>query len=285
MTSTPLTDQELAGIEAVVRNAPLVGADIDPGTAAALLAEVRRLRAAEPDPEAIHCHFGLTYANYLVLPRTLLQSMDDKWQTRFVALLRRFNEAFTHVPQADGYKVDAAVEREISDLDEDEQKQFGVTEDWYRGETPPEGLDEAGLREWEAEHEDPEGPVYYRDGQEVDGDEIVLIPVPDPVPHYNRGRAYIQPQLGLPDTWVSPKTRVPFDLHADYPVTRAQYDVLLKGEDHSYQGLVWRHFGEFVDGVPVLLAVSADGASDQRVEGSIKVSDYEAAGPSGAGPM
>lgn len=43
--SQPLTEQQLDEIEAVVRNAPLVGADIDPGTAAALLAEVRRQRA------------------------------------------------------------------------------------------------------------------------------------------------------------------------------------------------------------------------------------------------
>jgi hypothetical protein len=41
----PLTEQQLDDIAAVVRNAPLVGADIDPATAAALLAEVRRLRA------------------------------------------------------------------------------------------------------------------------------------------------------------------------------------------------------------------------------------------------
>jgi hypothetical protein len=41
---TPLTDQQLADIDAVVRNAALIGADIDPATAAALLAEIVRLK-------------------------------------------------------------------------------------------------------------------------------------------------------------------------------------------------------------------------------------------------
>lgn len=37
--------------------------------------------------EAIHLWFSLTYANYLVLPRSILQSMPDEWQERFVACL------------------------------------------------------------------------------------------------------------------------------------------------------------------------------------------------------
>lgn len=47
---TPLTDQQLNDIEAVVRNAALLGADINPATASALVAEVRRLRALLPQP-------------------------------------------------------------------------------------------------------------------------------------------------------------------------------------------------------------------------------------------
>ena len=37
--------------------------------------------------EEIHDYFGLSYANYLVLPRAVLQSMPDEWQERFVGLL------------------------------------------------------------------------------------------------------------------------------------------------------------------------------------------------------
>jgi hypothetical protein len=41
----------------------------------------------------IHTWFGLSYANYLVLPRTVLQSMPQDWQERFVALLGEVNAA------------------------------------------------------------------------------------------------------------------------------------------------------------------------------------------------
>lgn len=47
------------------------------------------------DPhEAIHCWFGLTYSNYLVIPRVLLQSMPDEWQEKFVKLLEDAHEHF-----------------------------------------------------------------------------------------------------------------------------------------------------------------------------------------------
>jgi hypothetical protein len=42
--------------------------------------------------EPIHSWFGLTYANYLVLPRALLQSMPKEWQAKFVALLEEAGE-------------------------------------------------------------------------------------------------------------------------------------------------------------------------------------------------
>lgn len=44
--------------------------------------------------EAIHTWFNLTYANYLVLPRSVLQSMPDEWQTSFVALLEEMEEVY-----------------------------------------------------------------------------------------------------------------------------------------------------------------------------------------------
>ena len=143
--------------------------------------------------EPVHEWFELTYSNYLVLPRTLLQSMPVDWQQRMVASLDELRAAFEHIPQAEGYKVEAATSHEVSDLDGPQLAQLGITEDWYRGETPPDGLDADMLKEWEAAHEDPDGPVYYRDGQEVAGDEWVQLPAADPVPHYNRGRTYIQP--------------------------------------------------------------------------------------------
>lgn len=47
--------------------------------------------------EAIHGWFGLTYANYLCLPRTLLQSMPDEWQNRFVGCLDELDAAYRHL--------------------------------------------------------------------------------------------------------------------------------------------------------------------------------------------
>jgi hypothetical protein len=47
--------------------------------------------------EEIHSWFGLTYANYLVLPRSVLQSMPDEWQSGFVAMLRDLEVAYGHL--------------------------------------------------------------------------------------------------------------------------------------------------------------------------------------------
>lgn len=58
-----------------------------------------------PAEDHVHTMFGLTYANYLVLPRTLLQSMPDVWQAKFVGLIEQYDAAFRHVLQADNYRV------------------------------------------------------------------------------------------------------------------------------------------------------------------------------------
>jgi len=44
------------------------------------------------DEEHIHGYFGLSYANYLVLPRSVLQSMPNEWQKEFVKLLEQIPE-------------------------------------------------------------------------------------------------------------------------------------------------------------------------------------------------
>lgn len=48
----------------------------------------------DPD-DAIHHWFSLTYASWLVLPRSVLQSMPKEWQQQMVALLIEFDEACT----------------------------------------------------------------------------------------------------------------------------------------------------------------------------------------------
>ena len=59
------------------------------------------------ETEPVHAWFGLTYANYLVLNRSLLQSMPIGWQRRFVACLRELDDAFDHIEHAYGFTVNA----------------------------------------------------------------------------------------------------------------------------------------------------------------------------------
>ena len=42
--------------------------------------------------EPIHNWFELTYANYLAIPRSVLQSMPDEWQKKFVLLMDELDE-------------------------------------------------------------------------------------------------------------------------------------------------------------------------------------------------
>ena len=51
--------------------------------------------------EDIHTWFGLSYAQYLTIPRTVLQSMPMEWQERFVGCLREIGGAW--VPDGKTY--------------------------------------------------------------------------------------------------------------------------------------------------------------------------------------
>lgn len=59
------------------------------------------------DNEPVHLWFNLSYANYLVLHRSLMQSMPIEWQRRMVRCLAELDEAFRHVDKADSYLVQA----------------------------------------------------------------------------------------------------------------------------------------------------------------------------------
>jgi len=127
-----------------------------------------------PTDGPVHTWFGLSYTNYAVLPRTLMQSMPISWQDRMVACLEELTDAFAHIPQAEVYEVHAGTEHLGSDMDPELARQTGieVTED--------ESADR--LR-------------YFRDGRELDPNEYVVIRRADPVPHYNRGRTYLEPRI------------------------------------------------------------------------------------------
>lgn len=49
------------------------------------------------DPGPIHLWFSLSYASYLVLPRSVLQSMPQDWQAHFCTLLSELGRAFGHL--------------------------------------------------------------------------------------------------------------------------------------------------------------------------------------------
>src|SRR6266568_1639700 len=126
-----------------------------------------------PDDEAIHQYFGLTYANYLVIQRALLQSMPGSWQARFVALLDEFNAAFAHIDRGEAFDVVHGQDRYLSELTPEEAKRIGYRIEIGEGETR----------------------YYDRNSNEVAGGVIDgIVPSPDPVPHYNRGRTVVPPR-------------------------------------------------------------------------------------------
>lgn len=57
------------------------------------------------DEEIIHGWFGLSYASYLVLPRSILQSAPVEWQKKFVDCLEELGEMFGCVPKDGTYEV------------------------------------------------------------------------------------------------------------------------------------------------------------------------------------
>ena len=63
----------------------------------------------EEDPDTtdrpIHQFFGLSYANYLVLPRLVMQSMKVKWQRQMVALLEQCEQKFGDYYAGNDYEV------------------------------------------------------------------------------------------------------------------------------------------------------------------------------------
>lgn len=126
------------------------------------------------DNTDIHTYMGLSYANYLVLNRTLLQSMPAQWQHTFVGLLQELDGAFEHVTQAPAFQVTAGREAYLNELTHGELRTLGytITEDCY----------------------------YNADGDEVSGADAavhrVFVPISDPVPYYDHGRTHIAPQQG-----------------------------------------------------------------------------------------
>lgn len=62
----------------------------------------------------IHTWFGLTYAQYLTIPRSVLQSMPEEWQHKFVELLDKLDDTnwLDKLPRNTSYRVEL---REMED--------------------------------------------------------------------------------------------------------------------------------------------------------------------------
>jgi hypothetical protein len=69
----------------------------------------------EDDP--IHNWFSLSYAQYLTIPRSVLQSMPQEWQRRFVKCLEQLDETIDWRPDEGTYHVELRQVTEV--LDED----------------------------------------------------------------------------------------------------------------------------------------------------------------------
>lgn len=65
----------------------------------------RRVRVDAPDDAPLHTWFGLSYAQYLTIPRSVLQSMSPEWQQRFVQCLEELDEAINWRPESGRYWV------------------------------------------------------------------------------------------------------------------------------------------------------------------------------------
>lgn len=99
------------------------------------------------DFDSISHFFGLSYNPYLVVPRSLLESMPDDWQTRLCDLLgelhdapqaQNWTEAHYYVqrtdPERDAEIHDASLHNRTRDKDDDEVEvpALKVIEDPYR---------------------------------------------------------------------------------------------------------------------------------------------------------
>jgi len=55
--------------------------------------------------DRVHSWFELSYAQYLTIPRSVLQSMPDEWQDRFVKCLEELDNTIDWRPKSGRYWV------------------------------------------------------------------------------------------------------------------------------------------------------------------------------------
>jgi hypothetical protein len=159
----------------------------------------------------IHEWFGLSYSNYQVCHRALMQSMPLGWQQRMVACLSELADAFEHVVVPDYYIVTPARESTYGQLSDYEAYTLQVTRVPRCGALDPD-----------------ERFFYDSNGNEHAGGDRVLVPIADPLPHYNRGRTFVAPKALAPQ--VETPTSGNWVLH---PVVRGEWRRTIAYRDGS----------------------------------------------------
>ena len=111
--------------------------------------------------------------DYLVVPRSLAQSMPLRWQQLFVGLLSDLHHAYAHLPWPE-YQVAPSRREALTDLDEQQLAATGYSVDL-----------------------DADGSLVYRDAADVvvpdPAHRQVLAPVPDPLPKSSAGHVHTSP--------------------------------------------------------------------------------------------
>jgi hypothetical protein len=80
------------------------------------------------ESEPIHHFFALSYAQYLTIPRSALQSMPIEWQRRFVQCLSELGDAIDWRPQHGIYRVRLFEVDHDARYSEDEDAKYWVRE-------------------------------------------------------------------------------------------------------------------------------------------------------------
>lgn len=66
--------------------------------------------------EKLHTWFGLSYASFLVLPRSFMNEMPDEWQSKMADLLSEYDQTFKPVDEIDSVIVSARKDNKFTQI-------------------------------------------------------------------------------------------------------------------------------------------------------------------------
>lgn len=143
-----------------------------------------RQRPTSPMHEYLRVPHPGTPANYVVLPRSLVEAMPLPWQNAMVQILQEFHQAFGHLDWPE-YRVVPSRKEKLVNLDEEQLAEVG-----YLVEI------------------DVDGELVYRErnGRRIENPEEteVLVSVMDPIPGEYRNANQDTPPRGFPAQQVAP---------------------------------------------------------------------------------